>query len=159
MAVLVKKSFFHNCSPNFYFFQKSFAAQFSTNLAQFSTTFVFLRKQNGGANFLDIRSGVNGLTQDWAFFENTIQRPFSIDICNRLHIHLIKANKEKLDNVIPNYFVVLDYLKASNYLRFSFFMELGLFLVYQSLNQQIGYYFITCRTAISILKIHQKMWV
>ena len=54
MAVLVKKSFFQNISPNFHFFQKSFAAQFSTNLAQFSTTFVFSKKQNDGANFLDI---------------------------------------------------------------------------------------------------------
>ena len=54
MAVLVKNSFFQNCSPDFDFFQKSFAAQFSTNLAQFSTTFVFLKKQNGGANFLVI---------------------------------------------------------------------------------------------------------
>ena len=49
MAVLVKKSFFQNFSPNFDFFPKSFAAQFSTNLAQFSTTFVFSKKQNGGA--------------------------------------------------------------------------------------------------------------
>ena len=56
MAVLVKKSFFQNFSPNFDFFQKSFAAQFSRNLAQFSTTFVSLKKQNGGANFLDIIS-------------------------------------------------------------------------------------------------------
>ena len=47
MAVLVKKSFLQNFSPNFHFFQNSFAAQFST-------TFVFLKKQNGGANFLDI---------------------------------------------------------------------------------------------------------
>ena len=61
MAVLVKKSFFQNFSPNFDFFPKSFPAQFSTNLAQFSTniaqfstTFVFLKKQNGVANFLDI---------------------------------------------------------------------------------------------------------
>ena len=47
MAVLVKNSFFQNFSANFDFFQKSFAAQFST-------TFVFLKKQNCGANFLDI---------------------------------------------------------------------------------------------------------
>ena len=56
MAFLVKKSFVQNFSPNFNFLQESFAAQFSTNLAQFSTTFVFLKKQNGGANFLDIKS-------------------------------------------------------------------------------------------------------
>ena len=38
---------FKNCL-NFDFFQKSFAAKFSINLAQFSTTFVFQKKQNGG---------------------------------------------------------------------------------------------------------------
>ena len=54
MVALVKKSFYQNFSPNFHFFQKSFAAQFSTNLAQFSTTFVFLKKENDRANFLDI---------------------------------------------------------------------------------------------------------
>ena len=49
MAVLVKKSFFHNVGPNFHFSFKSFPAPFSTNLAQLSTTFVFSKKQNGGA--------------------------------------------------------------------------------------------------------------
>ena len=56
MAVLVKKSFFKIIALIFIFFQKSFVAQLSTNLAQFSTTFVFLKKQNGGANFLDINT-------------------------------------------------------------------------------------------------------
>ena len=35
--------------PIFIFFKNRFAAQSSTNLAQLSTTFVFSKKQNGGA--------------------------------------------------------------------------------------------------------------
>ena len=54
VAVLAKKKFFKIHSRNFWFFKKSLAAQFSTTLAQPSTTFIFWKYYVCVSNFQDI---------------------------------------------------------------------------------------------------------
>ena len=56
-----KNCFFRILTPIVILFQKSFAAQFSTNIAQL---WFFWKKQNGSANFLDIHSGSKLLVGD-----------------------------------------------------------------------------------------------
>ena len=78
MAVLVKNRFL-NFSPNFDCFQKSFAAQFSTNLVQFSTTFFFEKKKNKMAVPVK-KSFFQNFSRNFDFFQKSFAAQFSTNL-------------------------------------------------------------------------------